>query len=102
MKNKKGSTEVQPNVLNNDEIKELQSDLNGLKTELEEMKTNLEKNLQEESESPEAITSSELTTSEPAKISSSSSLKSTDLENEIEFGLKLEDACMCDDQKIGN
>ena len=108
LKNKKGSAEVQTQVFNNEEINELQSDLNGLKTELEEMKTNLEKNLREEPESGPTssddfknIETKNIANDQTAKISSSSSLKSSDLENEIEFGLKLEDACMCDDQKIG-
>ena len=81
--------------------------MNGLKTELEAMKTNLQQNLQADLVASEPLPADskneEIKNNDrPAKISSSSSLKSSDLENEIEFGLKLEDACMCDDQKIGN
>ena len=100
--------ENQNKVLDTQEIEELQSDLEGLKTELEDMKTNLEQNLQEASPNPPLEPSEDLKKSEKVQSvaeSSSSSLKSSDLENEIEFGLKshaIDDACMCDDQKIGN
>ena len=84
--------------------------MEGLKTELEDMKANLEQNLEEVSSSlpSEPSDESKISTevqNDPKPDSSSSSLKSSDLENEIEFGLKthaIEDACMCDDQKIGN
>ena len=94
--------ENQNKVLDTQEIEELQSDLEGLKTELEDMKTNLEQNLQQVSSDHPPEPSEEV---ENVAESSSSSLKSSDLENEIEFGLKshaIDDACMCDDQKIGN
>ena len=100
--------ENQNKVLDTQEIEELQSDLEGLKTELEDMKTNLEQNLQEVSSDPTPEPSEDPKDSEEVENvaeSSSSLLKSSDLENEIEFGLKthaIDDACMCDDQKIGN
>ena len=97
-------SENQNKVLDTEEIEELQSDLEGLKTELEDMKTNLEQNLQEVSSDPEPSAGLNSGEVQIDADSSSSSLKSSDLENEIEFGLKahaIEDACMCDDQKIG-
>ena len=100
--------ENQNKVLDTQEIEELQSDLEGLKTELEDMKTNLEQNIEEVTLIPPSEPLEDPKVSDEVKNiaeSSSSSLKSSDLENEIEFGLKshsIDDACMCDDQKIGN